>query len=131
MNDLWKEPEGYNKLKEAVIHICFRSDDSIPLSKLSTENLYSNIFDQRILEIMSRSLAESCRRDLQLDCTCLQNFIKQLQLIISVNFLFHFDEIGSLQFTNGTEVAMMIYRLWIIADSFRSKGHFYALTGRY
>jgi hypothetical protein len=58
--------------------------------------------------------------------------MKQLKLITSFNFIFHFDEIGALQITNGKEVAvLMIYRLWIIADSLKSIGHYYALTGRY
>ena len=135
MNDQWKEPDGYTNLKEAIyLHIRLTAEDSRPLKQLCEENNYCpNIFDHQILTIISYSLKSSCRKThLELDCSNLEIFLKQLQSLTSVKFIFHFDGVGSLQTSAGKEISiMMIYRLWIIADSLKSIGHYYALTGRY
>ena len=68
-----------------------------------------------------------------LDCNYANNFVDKLNsLVSSAKFIFHFDDIGSLESVNNgsTVVTFMIYRLWIIADKLRENGNFFAITGR-
>ena len=57
-----------------------------------------------------------------------QQFLKKIVDGSQVPFLFHFDDVGSLEgYPFGLSI---LYRMWFIGENLRSIGHFFVLTGR-
>ena len=130
-HDSWMAPKGYGAVKNAIyLYINFTKDDSVRLCDLEYQS--SSTYDRLLLNKISIVLERSARGQLlYLDCTDANKFVERLNSVAPVKFIFHFDDIGSLESINGKEVAtLMIYRLWIIADKLRENGNFFAITGR-